>query len=159
MSLLNKIFIYNFTSPKPSQVKYNVYVEALYINTAVSFKSNITKIHITAGLLFRFCYLKRTSVFLILVCDMVAMSGKLILNFLYGAFYLTSQGISLCVRENLTLSRKSDGNGIQQSWISSFFYFHCFLMLKILWYIQILTEVKHVRWAEYCFKKLNNKQI
>ena len=99
MSLLNKIFIYNFTSPKPSQVKYNVYVEALYINTAVSFKSNITKIHITAGLLFRFCYLKRTSVFLILVCDMVAMSGKLILNFLKGAFYLTSQGISLCVKE------------------------------------------------------------
>ena len=81
----------------------------------MSFKSNITKIHITAGLLFRFCYLKRTSVFLILVCDMVAMSGKLILNFLYGAFYLTSKGISLCVRENLTLSRKSDGNGIQQS--------------------------------------------
>ena len=99
MSLLNKIFIYNFTSPKPSQVKYNVYVEALYINTAVSFKSNITKILITAGLLFRFCYLKRTSVFLILVCDMVAMSGKLILNFLKGAFYLTSQGISLCVKE------------------------------------------------------------
>ena len=115
MSLLNKIFIYNFTSPKPSQVKYNVYVEALYINTAVSFKSNITKILITAGLLFRFCYLKRTSVFLILVCDMVAMSGKLILNFLKGAFYLTSQGISLCVRENLTLSRKSEGSGIQQS--------------------------------------------
>ena len=41
------IFI-TFTSPKPSQVKCNIYVqheEALYINTAVSFKSNITKIY------------------------------------------------------------------------------------------------------------------
>ena len=116
MSLLNKIFIYNFTSPKPSQVKYNVYVEALYINTAVSFKSNITKILITAGLLFRFCYLKRTSVFLILVCDMVAMSGKLILNFLKGAFYLTSQGISLCVKE------------VRGKWNSTIMNFYFFLL-------------------------------
>ena len=103
-----------FFFSKISAIMY-IYVEALYINTAVSFKSNITKILITAGLLFRFCYLKRTSVFLILVCDMVAMSGKLILNFLKGAFYLTSQGISLYVRENLTLSRKSEGSGTQQS--------------------------------------------
>ena len=34
------IFI-TFTSPKPSQVKYNIYVAALYVNIAVSFKSNI----------------------------------------------------------------------------------------------------------------------
>ena len=36
-----------FTSPKPSHVKKKIYlcIAALYINTAVSFKSNITKIY------------------------------------------------------------------------------------------------------------------
>ena len=39
----NYNFHSTFTSPEPSQVKCNIYVAALHINTAVSFKSNITK--------------------------------------------------------------------------------------------------------------------
>ena len=42
--------------------------------------------------------------------------------------------MTISVGENLTLSKKSEGG-------------------------DILTEVKHVPLAEYCFKKLNDKQI
>ena len=52
------------SSQKPSHVKYNIYVAALCINTAVTLKSNVTKKNIS-GLLFRFYkyYSKRTFAF------------------------------------------------------------------------------------------------
>ena len=113
----------------PKKNKY-LCIAALYINTDVSFKSNITKIYYCWPPIFdptRFSYSKRTSVFRIsskywcMTC--VTMP--------------TSQGISIWVRENLTLSRSQ----------------------REVTYFCILTEVKHVSLAENCFKKLNDKQI
>ena len=63
-----------FTSPKPSQVKYNIYVPALYINTA--------KIYYWWPPILTLLFEKKISIsdFLrILVCDMVAMLRKFIL--------------------------------------------------------------------------------
>ena len=80
------IFI-TFTSPKASQVKYiHVYLRlaALYINTDVSFKSNVTKIKIIADLLFSILFNFRnehlyfgTPHSIILMCDMCYNARKI----------------------------------------------------------------------------------
>ena len=66
---------------------YN-YVAALYVNTAVSYKSNITKIYYCwpyISILYLFEKgISCVSDFLrILVCDMVAMPGKEVLRYMY----------------------------------------------------------------------------
>ena len=79
-----------FTSPKPSQVKYNIYVPALYLNTA--------KIYYWWPPILTLLFEKKISIsdFLrILECDMVAMPGKFILFPVRNN--LTSQGISVRV--------------------------------------------------------------
>ena len=57
-------------------------IAALYINTAVSFKSNITKIYYCWPPLFSFLLFQKTvcisDILGILVCDMAAMPGTLI---------------------------------------------------------------------------------
>ena len=68
-SLLNKIFVYNFYYIYFSKTipRKNIYlcIAALYINTAVSFKSNVTKnfINCWPPILDPISYSKRTSVF------------------------------------------------------------------------------------------------
>ena len=57
-------------------------IAALYINTAVSFKSNITKIYYCWPPIFSFLLFQKTicisDILRILVCDMAAMPGTLI---------------------------------------------------------------------------------
>ena len=105
-------FLFNFLHKHP---KWNIYIYicrvALYINTAGSFKSNITKIYYgwppISILLFERTSACISEILRILVCDMVAMPETLILFAVRDN--LTSQGISVWVRWNLHFSKKSEG--------------------------------------------------
>ena len=87
-----------------NKVKYNIYiVAALYINT--------TKIYYRWPAISILLFEKKISIsdFLrILVCDMVAMPGKFILFPVRNN--LTSQGISIRVRENLSYFNSEGGH-------------------------------------------------
>ena len=109
------IFI-TFPSPKPSYLKNNIYLclKALYINTPVSFESNTTKIYycwppILDPIIWKE-HLYFGSPHNISVWHLLQRPGKLIRLPVRDNW--SSQGISVQVRKNWTLSKKSEGGDI-----------------------------------------------
>ena len=130
-----------FTSPKPAQVKYIIYV---YINTALSFKSSITKSY--------YCCMALSLLFLILF------------NIQKEHLYFGSRSsqyycVTLCHHaRNINYFpckgqfNKSGNFTITQG------KFNSYKEVRGRWHIPAYSP-KHVPLAEYCFKKLNDKQI
>ena len=77
-----------------------------------------------------------------IVCDIVAIDARKIYSFPRKGQFNKSGNFSIHMkdRENLTLSKKSDGGDI-------------YIYIYIYIYFCIFSEVKHVPLPEYCFKK------
>ena len=141
-SLLNKIFLYNFYYIYFSIPRKNIclWLAALYLNTAESFKSSMTKIYCWPPVLdpvyWKKKYLYCGSPHNINVSHLLQCQEKLIL--LPVRDNLSSQGTFSISPGKLDSFKEIRGRST---------------------YFCIFTEVKHIPIARYCFHKLNDKQI
>ena len=74
-----------------------------------------------------------------------------------GQFNKSGNFSMIEIRENLTLSKK-DHSEVKFKDHVFFFYFHCFLILKILWYINS-QKLNMFDWQNVVSDKSNDKQI
>ena len=144
--MLNNIFVYNFHYiyfPKtiPSKIYYHC-IAALYINTAVSFKSSITKIY--------YCCMALSLLFSILRKEHLYFGSR-------SSQYLC---VTLCHHARKINSFPHKGQFFNKSGNFSITQgkFNSYKEVRGRWHIPAYSP-KHVLMAEYCFKKWNNKQI